>query len=140
MGLNLSDLIMLISVLALLLSNAATRCASAREGLDLRGSQGQLHSPALPQDLPNVTWSGYLPLANGTHDAIFYSYYTAQQPETVNHKSSDPPIVIWLQVSASMPTKSALDMMAEPLASSHWPAWSSLAATYKAAVLFSELQ
>lgn len=47
----------------------------------------------LPQDLPNVTESGYLQLGNNTDSAIFYNYYTAQNP-----KGSGAPIIVWLQV------------------------------------------
>ena len=96
----ISYFIMLTSVLALLLSATGTFCAVTRENLNVRLPQGELYNPALPQDLPNVTWSGYLPLANGTDDAIFYSYYTAQRSAAVNHNSSGTPIVIWLQVLA----------------------------------------
>ena len=101
---TMSHVIMLILVPALLLSTTSIDCAATRAKLNVTVPQGVLHSPALPQDLPNVTWSGYLSLANGTHDAIFYSYYTAQQPAAVNRNSSGPPIVVWLQVGASMCT------------------------------------
>ena len=99
---TMSHVIMLISALALLLNTTGIDCAATRAKLNVRVPQGEIHSPALPQDLPNVTWSGYLPLANGTHDAIFYSYYTAQQPATDNLNSLGPPIVVWLQVEAIM--------------------------------------
>ncbi|CAK0783932.1 hypothetical protein CVIRNUC_007135 [Coccomyxa viridis] len=93
----MSHAVILISVLALLLGITSIDCAATRAKLNVTVPQGVFYSPALPQDLPNVTWSGYLPLANGTHDAIFYSYYTAQQPAAVNRKGSGPPIVVWLQ-------------------------------------------
>ena len=99
---TISHVIMLISVLALLLRTTGIECAATRANLNVRVPQKEFHSPALPQDLPNVTWSGYLPLANGTHDAIFFSYYTAQQPAKVNRNRSGPAIVVWLQVGAIM--------------------------------------
>lgn len=52
----------------------------------------------LPQDLPNVTESGYLPLSNYTRDALFYVYYEAQEAVTDNSKQFGPPIIVWLQV------------------------------------------
>ena len=101
---TMSHAVILISVLALLLGITSIDCAATRAKLNVTVPQGVFYSPALPQGLPNVTWSGYLPLANGTHDAIFYSYYTAQQPAAVNRKGSGPPIVVWLQVGASVCT------------------------------------
>ncbi len=49
----------------------------------------------LPQDLPNVTESGYIPLTNDTEDALFYAYYTARiaAPDS----KDGPPIIVWLQ-------------------------------------------
>ena len=55
-------------------------------------------SPNLPEDLPNVTESGYLPLARGSKDALFYAYYTAQRIVESSSGASGPPILVWLQV------------------------------------------
>ena len=49
----------------------------------------------LPQDLPNVTESGYIPLTNDTDDALFYAYYTAHGA-TADSKDGTP-IIVWLQ-------------------------------------------
>lgn len=49
----------------------------------------------LPQDLPNVTESGYIPLTNDTEDALFYAYYTAH--EAAADRKDGIPIIVWLQ-------------------------------------------
>ena len=49
----------------------------------------------LPQNLPNVTESGYIPLTNDTEDALFYAYYTAHEA-AVDSKDGTP-IILWLQ-------------------------------------------
>lgn len=55
-------------------------------------------TPRPPQNLPNVTDSGYLPLSNHTRDALFYVYYEAQEAVSGDSKQSGPPIIVWLQV------------------------------------------
>lgn len=46
-------------------------------------------------DLPNVTYSGYLPVSEDGKDALFYAYYEAQQ----DPGRADTPILLWLEVS-----------------------------------------
>ena len=75
------------------------RCSGAPTAdMLFRGTFEKLSTPNLPEDLPNVTESGYLPLANGSEDALFYAYYTAQKPVKSNYGASGPPIIVWLQV------------------------------------------
>ncbi|KAK9907324.1 hypothetical protein WJX75_001489 [Coccomyxa subellipsoidea] len=44
-------------------------------------------------DLPNVTYSGYLPVSEDGKDALFYAYYEAQQ----DPGRADTPILLWLE-------------------------------------------
>lgn len=45
-------------------------------------------------DMPNVTYSGYLPLSEHSKDALFYAYYEAQEASA----TEDTPILLWLEV------------------------------------------
>ncbi len=56
-------------------------------------------SPNFSEDLPNVTESGYLPLAQGTKDALFYAYYTAQNTLGSSIEAAGAPLLVWLQVA-----------------------------------------
>ena len=56
-------------------------------------------NPKFSEDLPNVTESGYLPLAHGTKDALFYAYYTAQNTLGSSIEAAGAPLLVWLQVA-----------------------------------------
>lgn len=45
-------------------------------------------------DLPNVTYSGYLPVSEDGKNALFYAFYEALEPA----KADDLPILLWLEV------------------------------------------
>lgn len=94
--------IMSILVLYILLS-ALWGCsrASVAEPF-LKGYSEKILTPSLPRELPNVTESGYLPLAYGTKDALFYAYYTAQRALKSSKGVSGPPILVWLQVNCRL--------------------------------------
>ncbi|BDA47762.1 probable serine carboxypeptidase CPVL [Coccomyxa sp. Obi] len=50
-------------------------------------------NPDQTVDLPNVTYSGYLPISDDGKDALFYAYYEALEPA----KTDDLPILLWLE-------------------------------------------
>lgn len=45
-------------------------------------------------DLPNVTYSGYVPVSKDGKDALFYAYYEAQEAAGTH----ETPILLWLEV------------------------------------------
>ncbi len=50
-------------------------------------------------DLPNVTYSGYVPVSKDGKDALFYAYYEAQEAAGTH----ETPILLWLEVARGEP-------------------------------------
>ena len=87
-----------IPVLSLLFCHLWGCSRAAVTEILFRGTGEESSTAKLPENLPNVTESGYLPLASGTKDALFYAYYTAEEHLKSSSRASAPPILVWLQV------------------------------------------